>query len=245
MYKKIIKIIIIVLIWNLIYEVIDYIIKGEFKNIFIETLKNLFLKQGIYVQFWFLGSLILIDLFLPLISKIFRTKNFGIILTEVLIVICIIVDIFNIRMNYLGNNNIRKMFLQTFKLWTWFAYFCIGGCISKIDIKIINKKLLYIITSIIMIITLTSIHLFVNKLYGELYVDNCYDNILIFLTSTLIFYSIKNISLENIKCSFIRYFIKCSNNLANIFIVFLAFALSVVISYIISKIPKISKIIQF
>ena len=73
--KKIAKIIAIVLVWNIIIAIPYFVLKGESKNIILESIKNLFLQKGYYNHFWFLGTLIIIYLLLPVLVKLFNSAE--------------------------------------------------------------------------------------------------------------------------------------------------------------------------
>lgn len=268
--KKIAKILGIVLIWNAIIAIPYFILKGESKNIILESVKNLFLQKGYYNHFWFLGTLIIIYLFLPCLIKLFNSAERkkesvlrGYHWIFILIIICIMVDLLNIRNNFLEKKVIIDIVPQTFRMWTWLTYFCIGGVLSRIDIEKINKKKLSILTIALTFGIVIYQYLLSNKLYGNLYAENFYDNFLVMLNSIFIFILFKNINftkdtlIEKIApltmgiyiihltvLNTITHFIKTQNNFQNLILLPIVFVGSIVISYIIYKIPKINNLIK-
>lgn len=134
--KKILKILYVVFIRTLFYDIARLILKGNIDNNTIYNVIMNLLQKVDLGHFWFLGSLIIMYLALPIISKIFNneSKKYCIFLTITLSIVCIIIDYFNIRNNFLGKPVIQQSIIQTFRIWTWLTYFCIGGIISKFNI---------------------------------------------------------------------------------------------------------------
>lgn len=95
-------------------------------------------------QFWYLGALIIIYLLLPLFCKLkarrIKIKNHEIpklyivwcvlLLTAVAMQICSVI---------LGKS-LQKNVILTFRLWSWFQYFILGGILYDI-IPLINSKI--------------------------------------------------------------------------------------------------------
>lgn len=262
--KKILKILGVVLICNFVLAIIYFIFYKKSINIFMESIGNIFLQYGYFNQFWFFGSLIIIYCYLPLINKIFNfSKIMDIIITIYLIIVCCVIDLFNIRNNFLGNEVISHTIPQSFRLWTWLTYFCIGGCLSKLEINKIKTPKLIFITVVFIIGTAFFEYFLSYKLYRSLYAENFYDNILIICGSVLIFILIKQLDFQKSRVieriapltmgvymihltviHFISYFIKVPNNIINLILTFIIFGISCGVSYIIYKIPKVNNLIK-
>lgn len=176
---------------------------------------------------------------------------------------CISVDLLNIRNNFLGKKVIIDTVPQTFRMWTWITYFCIGGCLSKINIEKIDKKKLSILATIMTILVVIYEYLLSIKLYGNLYAENFYDNFLVIIDAILIFILFKkmNFTKETLMLKIapltmgiyiihltvlnvITHFIKTQNNFQNLIILPIVFLGSTITSYIIYKIPKINDLIK-
>lgn len=148
-------------------------------------------------------------------------------------------------------------------MWTWITYFCIGGCLSRINIEKIEKKKLSILT-ISMTITIIMYEYFLsNKLYGNLYAENFYDGFLVIFDSILIFILFKKMNFTKdtfmlkiapltmgiyiihlTVLSVITHFVKTQNNFQNLIILPIVFLGSIITSYIIYKIPKVNNLIK-
>ena len=261
---KIIKIIYVAFIWNLIIVLLRIILTGSYSNPIIDTIKS-FMQIGYFYQFWFLGSLILIYLILPLLSKLINrsVKIYKFVLI-ILFIITVFIDIFNIYNCSIGNNIIKETVIQTFRLWTWLLYFCIGGYISKFNIleKISSKShLIFMIAAIV--VTICYEYLFALRLYGSLYAENFYDSIIVILTSIIIFTYFKKVNFKNERLisklgalsmgiyiihlsviNVLRIFIPLSNSIMNIVVLICAFLISMGFAYIISEIPKVNTLIK-
>lgn len=262
--KKIKKIILVVLIWNFIIDIFYFLFKHELKNFIKESFENLFIQKGFYNYFWFLGALIIIYLILPLISSIFnKSKKNAFIFTLVLILFSILIDIINMINNYLGNEVIMKAVYQPFRIWTWLMYFCIGGCISKININKNYKSKLIMITILLIVMTICFEYFFSYTLYGNMYAEYFYDNVLIIITSTLFFYCMKDVEFNKFKfiseCSsllmgiyiihpilikIVRYVIPKDNNFINFLFAIFVYNICLGITYIMNKIPKVKELIR-
>ena len=95
-FKKIIKILVVAFFWNFAIIILRYIVEGQLDNPFSATIRSL-IQKGNFSHFWFLGSLILIYLILPLLCKLFnRTNNLYKYVVAILFLLCILVNILNI-----------------------------------------------------------------------------------------------------------------------------------------------------
>ena len=263
-FKKIGNIICVAFIYNLILGIGFIILKNEFINPITVTFENLFFQKGLLYHFWFLGTLIVFYLVLPLLIRIFRSNKMYKILTIGLIIISVTVDLLNIRNNAIGNAIIKDTIFQPLRLWSWFMYICIGGAIAKIKItKNIQKKYLWIITIMFIIISVIVEYFFAMNLYGNKYAENFYDNILIIVTSILVFILLKDINYGNygkieilgklvmgiyifhpIIIKGIKIFYAFDNSILNLLMLAIVYTVSLLISYIISKIPLLNKLIK-
>lgn len=266
--NKIKNILIIVFVWNIIISFV-YFIKGEYHNPFLDTIKSL-LQKGYFYQFWFFGALIIIYSVLPIIYYIFRNKRNAITITYVFIGISIFIDLSSLISSYLGYPIIQSYFIQTFRIWTWFAYFLLGGLIGKEDIQTniyekISKKNNIIILLCMTVVVVTYQYNISRKLYNILNAEYFYDNILTFIwvLSIFIYVDRSNITFKNYKIfkiislnimgiyilhpsliSIINKFYGFNNSITNIILLLFIFAVCLFMSFIISKIPIINRLIK-
>ena len=90
-----------------------------------EIIKSM-LQKGTLWQLWYLGALIVIYCFLPIIHKIVHKQN----IITVCFALMIISAIIQIS-SYIAGYPIQKCVIQTFRLWTWFQYFILGYLLRK------------------------------------------------------------------------------------------------------------------
>lgn len=123
----------------LVYWMASSIFHNNFFNLYnlIHSILGGYIQQGPFWMFWYLGATIIIYMLYPILNYFFLEKpkilrNF----TILLLILCTTAFVGNIHS---GNNGIYSELNipQTFRLHTWFLYFCLGG-----EIKIfITKKL--------------------------------------------------------------------------------------------------------
>lgn len=266
--SKIKNIIIVVLSWNLVISSL-FLIKGKGFNPIIESLKSL-IQQGYFYQFWFFGGLLIIYSILPIIHKIFIDNKKSIQLTTIFISVCIIIDVTSLISCYLGYNIIQTYFIQTFRVWTWMAYFLLGGLLGKNEIKnYINNRISVKMNSIILII-MTIIIVFYqynigHYLYKNLYAEYFYDNIFTFIWILSLFnlvyrcnFKLKKettikVIIENIMGIYILHatviniinrFYNFNVGYINIILTICVFTVSLLASFIINKIPYMNKMLR-
>lgn len=263
--KKIIRMVVVIVIWNMILSLGNLVIKQELINPIIDSIKNL-IQQGTFYQFWFFGSLMVLYTILPKLHKWLKDNQKAYeIIVIVLFFICIAIDIINIILGLKGEKIFTSRVIQTFRLWTWFFYFLLGGYIGKYNLKIKNKEKLNSKIMGIMIISFVILYqYFIGKyIFKDFHAEYFYDNIFIMLYSVLIFMGGLNkkcekyyVIIEKINSCIMGIYIlhpfvirlvskfyDYENMIVNIFVFLLTIAICMFVSMIITKIPKLKKII--
>ena len=82
--SKVIKIFIVVIFWCSGIYLIKFILYDETNNYFFDVFGSL-IQKGILPHFWFLGTLIILNLIFPLLNRIYKMKHFNIILIALFI----------------------------------------------------------------------------------------------------------------------------------------------------------------
>lgn len=268
--KKILCILKVVFSWNIVLFFL-YLLKSNITNPFRESIRNL-LQIGVLDHFWFLGSLIIIYIFLPVVKKIFNSRKKIFILTLIFIIICISIDIFSFIRCLNGYNVFQSNIIQTFRFWNSFAYFLLGGILSDKEImeRILSKisiKLNVIILIVMTIVVVFYQYIVSRNVYNLFQAEYFYDNIFTFIWIISIFIfiyrqklpklkhkKILDIIVKNMMGIYIIHipiikliifkFYDFSEPIINILIVPILFFSSLLISHFISKIPLLKKIIQ-
>ena len=265
--KKILKILLIVIFWNIILSIGVIVIKHEWRNPIIETAKNL-LQKGTFSHFWFFGSLIIIYLFLPKLHKIVNKKKKIYQRTLLfLFIFCIIIDIINIILGIQGKGIFTVNVIQTFRLWTWLFYFLLGGYIGKYKTEIGNNKNIKfkLITIFATFFVIVYQYFIGNYVFKNYHAEYFYDNIFIIIYVLLVWYGVYSKSayqkyeskIEKInKCimgiyilhplviKLISKYYNYGNCLINIVMFSIIIVICMIISIIIDKIPKLKEIIK-
>ncbi len=266
-FLKILKMIKVVLLWNIFFAFLFLIIKNSIYNPLIMSVDNL-LQRGILFQFWFFGALSIIYIILPILYKIFnKNDKIAILLSMFFIILCTGIDIVNFIRISEGSNLIQENVIQTFRLWTWLAYFTLGGMFSKKNItdKIYNKVPMSsngIILLILCFICPIYEYFVSNYFYHTIAAEYFYDSILMFLWTSSMFIFINRLNIKYGKLLKI-----ISDNMIGIFIlhilikkmvfkinintpvlnslsILIVFIISLFISDIIRKIPLIKNWIK-
>lgn len=152
--KKIFGIAKIVLFWNLLIFLAKFLYyflsKKDYLKIFADFPIQYFgslIQHGTLWQFWYLGALIIVYASLPLLTRTNKRVLFA--LLGALFIICVLIEISSIKFGF----PVQEKIIQTFRLWTWFFYFTLGGLMKTIlnfinKIKAIYLQILFLVYSL-------------------------------------------------------------------------------------------------
>ena len=194
-FNKIRGILTIVFVWNMLI----WVIKRDFNvNPLMKIIGSL-LQKGYAYQFWFFGSLIIIYLTLPIVKKVLEKDYSYFAILLILIVIGIVIEMIN---TFIFHKPLQQYVPQTFRLWTWFFYYILGGYLGKINIQEIKlTKLIKISFSIIFIISPILLFYLAKNVYHDAPAEYFYDSMIVKIVSIglfILFLKIeKNIVLKN------------------------------------------------
>lgn len=267
-FKKIFSILLIVFSWNVILFLIRLIAESKMTNPFYMSYSSL-IQRDYFWQLWFFGALILIYLVLPVIHKYFSSLKSAIVITGIFVVLCFAVDVTSIVRSSLGLRIVQSQVPQTFRLWTWFAYYLLGGLLGKKQVAdFLLKHISASVNWLIFIVSLIIISIYqynISLLYRDLRAENFYDNIFTFVYVVSLFLLIcrqdftkyKNIATKlishNVMGIYIlhvtlikvtTHFYKFNTLVTNISLIFIVFIISLAASIIISKLPLANKLIK-
>lgn len=194
-FNKIRGILTIVFVWNMLI----WVIKRDFNvNPLMKIIGSL-VQKGYAYQFWFFGSLIIIYLTLPIVKKVLEKDYSYFVILLILIVIGIVIEMIN---TFIFHKPLQQYVPQTFRLWTWFFYYILGGYLGKINIQEIKlTKLIKISFSIIFIISPILLFYLAKNVYHDAPAEYFYDSMIVKTVSIglfILFLKIeKNIVLKN------------------------------------------------
>ncbi|MEF9892575.1 MAG: acyltransferase family protein [Anaerorhabdus sp.] len=200
---KSLKMLGIVFSWCAIFSCLYYLSDKIWINPIESTAQGL-VQKGPMWQFWFIGALIILHLFLPLIHKIFKNPKWALILTIACFVVCFGVDIANVLFVALDKPLIQSYVPQTFRLWNHLAYFLLGGFLGKPELKEMIKNEIkpwkHLIILIILSVVIIIYQIYMGShYYGTTYAEFFYDNFFVMAWNVTLFTFINRLELRNRK----------------------------------------------
>ncbi len=270
--NKIIRIVIIVFMWNFIIESMLFLTSlvniGSYDFTITNFLSNItykpFLQKGNTSQFWYMGAMILVYLFLPIFHKIASSqKKRWLYIWLLFFTISSIIEVLSLLFGHF----IQKDIIQTFRLWTWLQYLTLGGAMTYIGPKInkiFSKKnhlIILAIYSILLIAYQYFIGSYMKTPFAEYYYDSFFEGIwIILLTSFVIRLKLNETFIKIIKIlapltfgvyaihkyaiSLFIHFITVNSTIISLLCFIVTIVLSFLISFIISKIPLVKRLLR-
>jgi len=173
------------------------------------------LQKGYFFQFWFFGALILIYLCLPILKKFLNSKRSYLYILSLLISIGLIFELANVVLQM----PLQSYFIQTFRLWTWFFYYILGGLVAQFDKEIIKKgfkRWMKVVAVLLLLISPVILFFLAKTIYHNLFAEYFYDILFVKIVSLGFFLMVLTLSLEEDKSKWIVYL---SNQTMGVFIV--------------------------
>lgn len=209
--QKIKWILVTVSIWTLII----WIYKRDFSQNPIKKVLGSLLQRGYFFQFWFFGALILIYLCLPILKKFLKSKNRYLLALSLLVIIGFVLEL----TNYLLQKPVQVYVIQTFRLWTWFFYYILGGFIAQFNLATLRncfKNWMKVVTLVLLFISPFILYVLAKGIYHNLYAEYFYDSIFVKIVSLGIFLTVLTFDLNTDKN---RWIIYLSNQIMGVFII--------------------------
>lgn len=184
--RKIIGILRFVAIMTVLFYLLSGIRHGES---FVNATLGSLIQRGQLGIFWYFGAMVIIYVCLPYLSHLYKQKLKEFIFVTVgLFLMSSAVFV----LNFTNGIHIEQNTIQTFRLWNWLFYFCLGGLIKRYSFNV-N------IFAVIFLIVLN--YLFQIKTVGFMdnnYCEYYYPSIPVMLLSVFVFQYILNIK-SNLK----------------------------------------------
>ena len=209
--EKVKWILITVSSWNTIV----WLLKRDFAVNPVKKIIGSMVQKGYFFQFWFFGALILIYLCLPILKKFLNSKRSYLYILSLLISIGLIFELTNIIIQ----TPLQSYVIQTFRLWTWFFYYILGGLIAQFDKEFIKKGIkrwMKIASVLLMLISPLILFFLAKTIYHNLFAEYFYDILFVKIVSLGIFLTVLTLSLEENKSKWI---VTLSNQTMGVFIV--------------------------
>lgn len=209
--EKVKWILITVSSWNTIV----WLLKRDFAVNPVKKIIGSMVQKGYFFQFWFFGALILIYLCLPILKKFLNSKRSYLYILSLLISIGLIFELTNIIIQ----TPLQSYVIQTFRLWTWFFYYILGGLIAQFDKEFIKngfKRWMKIVAVLLLLITPVILFFLAKTIYHNLFAEYFYDILFVKIVSLGVFLTILTLSLKESKYKWIVFL---SNQTMGVFIV--------------------------
>jgi repeating unit acetyltransferase len=209
--QKVKWILITVSSWNIIV----WLFKRDFTVNPIKKIVGSLIQKGYFFQFWFFGALILIYLCLPILSKFLNSKRRYLYILALLIVIGFIVELANIFFQ----RPLQTHVMQTFRLWTWFFYYILGGYIAQFNVDNLKyrfKNWMKIVSMLLVLISPIILFFLAKNTYHNLFAEYFYDILFVKFTSLGIFLMVLTLSLNE---NGSKWIVSLSNQTMGVFVI--------------------------
>ena len=209
--QKVKWILITVSSWNIIV----WLFKRDFTVNPIKKFVGSLIQKGYFFQFWFFGALILIYLCLPILSKFLNSKRRYLYILALLIVIGFIVELANVFFQ----RPLQTHVMQTFRLWTWFFYYILGGYIAQFNVDNLKyrfKNWMKIVSMLLVLISPIILFFLAKNTYHNLFAEYFYDILFVKFTSLGIFLMVLTLSLNE---NGSKWIVSLSNQTMGVFVI--------------------------
>ena len=198
-----------------LWTIIVWLFKRDFTVNPIKKIIGSLLQKGYFSQFWFFGALILIYLCLPILRKFLNSKRSYLYILSFFVATGLIFELVNIILQM----PLQSYVIQTFRLWTWFFYYILGGLIAQFDKEFIKngfKRWMKIVAVLLLLITPVILFFLAKTIYHNLFAEYFYDILFVKIVSLGVFLTILTLSLKESKYKWI---VSLSNQTMGVFIV--------------------------
>ena len=174
---------------------IVWLFKRDFAVNPVKKIIGSMVQKGYFFQFWFFGALILIYLCLPILKKILNSKRSYLYILSSLVTIGLVFELANMVLQM----PLQSYVIQTFRLWTWFFYYLLGGFIAQFDKDIIKnrfKRWMKIIVVLLFLVSPLILFFLARTTYHNSFAEYFYDLLFVKVVSLGIFLTIFSLALN-------------------------------------------------
>ncbi|HGK9885175.1 TPA: acyltransferase [Streptococcus pneumoniae] len=197
------------------WSFIVWLFKRDFTTNPIKKIVGSLIQRGYFFQFWFFGALILIYLCLPILRQFLNSKRSYLYSLSLLMTIGLIFELSNILLQM----PIQTYVIQTFRLWTWFFYYLLGGYIAQFTIEEIEsrfKNWMKIVSILLLLISPIILFFIAKTIYHNLFAEYFYDTLFVKVSTLGIFLTILMLTLHESRRESI---VSLSNQTMGVFII--------------------------
>ena len=174
---------------------IVWLFKRDFAVNPVKKVIGSLLQKGYFSQFWFFGALILIYLCLPVLKKILNSKRRYLYILSFFVAIGLIFESANI----IFQMPLQSYVIQTFRLWTWFFYYILGGFVAQFNVCSLKsrfKNWMKIVTIFLLLVSPLILFLLAKTTYHNFFAEYFYDILFVKVVSLGLFLTIFSLSLN-------------------------------------------------
>lgn len=197
------------------WSFIVWLFKRDFTTNPIKKIVGSLIQRGYFFQFWFFGALILIYLCLPILRQFLNSKRSYLYSLSLLMTIGLIFELSNILLQM----PIQTYVIQTFRLWTWFFYYLLGGYIAQFTIEEIEsrfKNWMKIVSILLLLISPIILFFIAKTIYHNLFAEYFCDTLFVKVSTLGIFLTILMLTLNESRRESI---VSLSNQTMGVFII--------------------------
>ena len=197
------------------WTIIVWLFKRDFTVNPIKKIIGSLLQKGYFSQFWFFGALILIYLCLPILRKFLNSKRSYLYILSSLVAIGLVFELTNIVLQM----PLQSYLIQTFRLWTWFFYYILGGLVAQFDKDIVKKgfkKWMEVVSVLLLLISPVILFFLAKTIYHNFFAEYFYDILFVKVSSLGIFLTILTLDLKKKRSEWI---VSLSNQTMGVFII--------------------------
>ena len=194
---------------------IVWLFKRDFAVNPVKKIIGSMVQKGYFSQFWFFGALILIYLCLPILRKFLNSKRSYLYILSSLVTIGLVFELANMVFQM----PLQSYVIQTFRLWTWFFYYILGGLIAQFDKEFIKKgfrRWMKIVAVLLLLISPLILFFLAKTIYHNLFAEYFYDSIFVKVISLGTFLTVLTFDLNTDKN---RWIIYLSNQTMGVFVI--------------------------
>lgn len=125
--KKVLRILVVCFCWELLHATAYYLYYRETRD-FLKSFVLDFFQAGLFYHFWYMGSLILLYLLMPLLDRL--QKQSVNVYRTVLLVLCCVNAIFDLTI-IIFKHSILSNVPQSLHVWFWLEYAMLGGLLAR------------------------------------------------------------------------------------------------------------------
>lgn len=129
-FQRVLRILRIIVLWNLLFVVYDFLRYKTFINPFYYAALS-FVQNGFLFHFWYLWALLFLYCLAPVLKKAFGNEKVNKRITVTWLCIMFFLSLYNVYAELNGRLRIEQLVPQVLRFWVYIGYYWLGGLIYK------------------------------------------------------------------------------------------------------------------